>query len=239
MRSRGGLSLGGETGRETRQPWQERVWTIETVNTTGERAARGRLQETSADVVLVQELKVDQSRVSEHQQAAAKDGRSMACSPALRTSECGFSGGTGIAARWGVGARGLQPMPAEVEWPPQHRFSVKVVDAVLGGGLLFGSVYLKSSEGGFAGVTIGILNLVAQVLRAYGGPFVLGGISTCHLGNSSGLAGRTLWAPGLCTLERSLPMCPGGPHRAWISLSSLVRYWIRSSVSGWWLTAGW
>ena len=149
-------------------------WTLETANASCEKTARGRMQETAADVLSLQELRVNESRVLECQKLAAGLGWSARYSPALRTSELGHSGGTGVAAREGVGIRDLEPLPTDVEWPPRHRFSATVVDVVLWKGVFAGSVYLQDGVG-FAGVNIGILNMVAQVLRAYGGPFVLAG----------------------------------------------------------------
>jgi len=94
------------------------VWVLETANTTCEKTAQGRMQETTADVLFLQELKVNEARLQECQGQAAKPGWSARYSAALRTSEVGHSGGTGVAARAGVGIREPEALPTDVEWHP-------------------------------------------------------------------------------------------------------------------------
>ena len=150
------------------------TWMLESLNSTCERSARARLAETPSDIVCVQEHHKLLHELDETKRLSMRAGWKAAYDGALSTTGKGTSGGTGIAVREWVGIRDADVLPTDVEWPPAHRFSLRWVDAVIKGGILVASVYLETGSG-FGGADIGILNMVGQVLRAYGRPFVLGG----------------------------------------------------------------
>ncbi len=160
-------------GRRRRRRRRD-VWLLESVNSTCERSARARLRKTLADVVCVQEHHQLADQLDEVRRLSGRAGWKAAYDSALHTTGKGSSGGTGIAVREWVGIREADALPTDVEWPPQHRFSLRWVDVVVKGGILVGSVYLETGAG-YGGANIGILNMIGQVLRAYGRPFILGG----------------------------------------------------------------
>ena len=159
-------------GRRRRR--RRETWEFETMNATCENSARARLKETPADIVCVQEHRKRSDELEEATRLACRAGWKAAYDPALATVANGSSGGTGVVARDWVGTRAADALPAEVEWPPTHRFSLRWVDAVVKGGILVASVYLETGSG-YGGANIGILNMIGQVLRAYARPFILGG----------------------------------------------------------------
>ena len=119
-----------EVPRKGRAQWTQRRFFVESVNTTGEPAAKGSMTETAANVLLIQEAKIDERDVNRSQEVAGRFGWSVAYFAALRTSDLGYSGGTGKASRRGTGMRNLEALPSDVEYLPVHRFSAKVVNIV-------------------------------------------------------------------------------------------------------------
>ena len=66
-------------------------------------------------------------------------------------------------------------MPDNLDWPPEHRFAMRVVNAVLDNVLAIGSVYATVGLG-YAGENVVFFEQVGRhVLRALDRPFVLGG----------------------------------------------------------------
>jgi hypothetical protein len=160
------MDVGSNT---VRGPALPKLWIFETVNTTGCAAFQARLDETDAHVVAGQEIRLDEADIESRKNTLLKAGWKADFSPALRTSETGWSGGTGISTRSWIGHRKRPTVPADVESPPNPRYLISVVDAVLPTGVLVVTVYLVTGIG-FTGLNIAILNMLAQTLRAIGRP---------------------------------------------------------------------
>ena len=97
----------------------------------------------------------------------------VAVSPTLQSerSESASSGGTGFACRTNITATDVRNVYGMVVCPPQHRLKVQLVNAVLPGGLVVGSV-----DGHFySDQNIGFFNTPGQVLRAIDLPYLAGG----------------------------------------------------------------
>ena len=152
------------------------AWRVETVNVTGAGRLRERLAETGADIVLVQEHRADGARLLDLGALLAKDGWTVALSAAASSgrSDAGTSGGTGICLRRGLAMTQLRGMADDVEWPDEHRLTLRLVNAGPRGGLIVGSVYLTCGVG-LSGPNLEYLSRLGQVLRALGWPFLLGG----------------------------------------------------------------
>ena len=95
--------------------------------------------------------------LDEIKRLSRRAGWKAAYDAALPTTGKGTRGGTGIAVRDWIGIRDADALPSDVEWPPQHRFSLRWVDAIVTGGILVASVYLETGAG-YGGANIGILN---------------------------------------------------------------------------------
>ena len=97
----------------------------------------------------MQEHRAQGAKLEDLKTRVRKDGWDGAFSPAQPTTENddGFSGGTAIVVRKGLTLTDVQGLPAEVGWPPGHRISLRLLNAIAPGGLLVGSVYLTAGKG--------------------------------------------------------------------------------------------
>ena len=149
---------------------------FETVNVTGGGKLHGRLGETSADVVMFQEHHWPGDRIAEERGKLVRAGWQATLAAACQSplSDSGTNGGVGMAATSGLNFATIQGLCSSVEWPPEHRFTFKVLNALLPHGILVGSAYLTTGIG-YAGVNVSFFAMLGQVLRAMNRPFILGG----------------------------------------------------------------
>ena len=68
----------------------------------------------------------------------------------------------------------MRGLDTSVEWPPQHRVKLQLVNAVLLGELVVVSVYLTTAIG-HSRQNVAFLNTLGQVLRAIDLPYLVRG----------------------------------------------------------------
>ena len=105
-----------------------------------------------------------------------KAGWHMGSAPAVVTVVGGVSAGTFVAVR---SHRRMAPVLGSA-WdhsPPGSggRVAAAWVDGVVRGGLLVVSLYLWTNECITSGRNVDVLGAAAQLVRAHGGPYVIGG----------------------------------------------------------------
>ena len=127
-------------------------------------------------MVFLQETHARGARVDELLRGARRDGwlGCLNAAAASDRSEVGSVGGVGIFVRKGLLLTDAEGVDPSVGSPPDHRCILRLVNAVVPGGLLVGCVYLHTSIG-FVGQNLDILNRLGERLRALDRPFVLGG----------------------------------------------------------------
>eukprot|EP00972_Heterocapsa_arctica_P002003 288113-Heterocapsa_arctica.AAC.1 len=73
------------------------LWAIDSLNSNVASTALVYLEDTTADVVMLQELRVDDEQALPVQRAASRAGWSLAVEPAMPTDSGSMSAGVGIA----------------------------------------------------------------------------------------------------------------------------------------------
>ena len=123
-----------------RQGW----WAIDTVNPNAWPAAADYLKRTSAEVVAVQEAKVEGGRhTAEAEQSIRACKWTASLEPCVMSQCGGKSAGVAVAVRSHIGLS--KPAPVEIAQPYQTegRFIMRRVEAMMKGGVHVGSLYLK------------------------------------------------------------------------------------------------
>jgi len=149
------------------------LWAIDTSNANSSLSAVPWMKRSSADLCLVQELKVlGSSGMRSCRSKADKAGWLMHHTEAHRTAANKASGGVAVCARNGIGSS-----PCTVELVPeifQHRLAFAHVAGVSKGGMHAGSIWLRHTEGA-SEANLAILQVAANAIGLIKGPWVLGG----------------------------------------------------------------
>ena len=162
------------TGIADAQWRQSGLWAIDTANTNCLNTAEDKvLGRSSADIVLLQETKVNEKQAAEAaKQRLMNLGWRAHLGLATTTNAGAPSSGTAVLNRR---ANGLAPVEEELAGGEQsHRIAAAWVDGVLKGGILCISVYLKDGVG-LNDSNTKVLDEVLVTAKAAGLPFIIAG----------------------------------------------------------------
>ena len=124
----------------------EKQWAIDTLNPNCGKKAAEYLKWTSADIVMVQEVKVEEEDRKEYEDTARGTGWKLAVQPCLLGEKGGVSAGTAIGCKKHIGLSNHCQDDIDA-WPElKGRFSAKLVGAVCKGGLVTATTATAKSE---------------------------------------------------------------------------------------------
>jgi hypothetical protein len=154
------------------------LWAFETYNPHAMRGASEHLALTRADFVMLQETRVPPVSVKDTESSTANAGWRMSL------EGCGYGHGGGLFAGAAVACRnhvGMAVSCSDDIMPEvlRGRFKIRVVGAVVRGGINVCSCYFHSSLGIAAAPNMNILQAVAAVLSTIGGPWIIGADWNC------------------------------------------------------------
>ena len=154
------------------------LWAFETVNPNAMPGATEHLASTKADFAVIQETKVARSSVNDVETAAGNAGWKLSLEACLHGDGGGPSAGAAVACRNHMG----MSVSCDDDIIPEvlkGRFKLRLIGAVVRGGINFGSCYFHSPMGITATPNMNMLQAVAAVLSTLGGPWIIGADWNC------------------------------------------------------------
>ena len=146
------------------------LWAIDSLNCNAMSTGQSYLEDTAADVVLLQELRVRGDSLLAAQRRAARAKWSLAAEPAAPTDAGSLSAGVGIAVRSHVG---LCPVAGLASLDPcRSRVAVTHMGAICSGGIFLVSAYFWCNEGA-SQRNLELLQCIAQLVRQLHGPWIM------------------------------------------------------------------
>ena len=149
------------------------LWAIDTANANSWKSAHTYLEESAADIILLQETKrLAGSEAIDAERSASRSGWSLLLEPARSTEAGGVSAGVAVAVRSHMGTAKLRLALKKNEL--EHRVQAAWVGSMCRGGFYFISCYLYCAEG-LSSRNLDLLHHIAGVAAALDGPWVIGG----------------------------------------------------------------
>ena len=145
-------------------------WAFDTLNSNIVSTGQAYLEETSADVVFLQELRTAGDHALTAQRRAKKSKWSLAIEPAKRTDADSLSAGVGVAVRSHMGhSRVPDQVPFEC---CDSRVMITHLGAVCTGGIFLVSAYFWCNEGA-SKRNLMVLQCIAQRVLQLHGPWIM------------------------------------------------------------------
>ena len=146
------------------------VWAFDSYNGNCMATAQQYMEQSGADVCLVQESRVADARLRTAERTAARTGWSLSLEAAVWTEMDSTSAGVGVAVRRHIGHSDVASLPLH---PSLHsRVRVSWVRAMCKGGIFCLSAYFWHSEG-LSRRNLDLLEYIAQITRRLHGPWLL------------------------------------------------------------------
>ena len=159
-------------------------WAVDTNNPNSwQTGGSAYVAESTADVILTQEVKIAEGYPQEAAEQAARTAKwKVSIEPCLITAAGGKSAGTAVATRSYIGMSTPKAVATSQHLHPQGHLAIRRVAAMGRGGVHIGSIYCfsEANEGGIHSESnLGLLKSAAFTINSLVGPWIVGGDWNC------------------------------------------------------------
>ena len=156
------------------------LFAVDTVNPNAWSVGADYMNRTSADVILVQEVKLPEGDPCQAAEQAARNAKwKLATEPCLVTAKGGRSAGAAVATRNYIGMSVPGAVEASQSLHAKGHFVMRRVAAMGKGGVHCGSAYFYSGVGIAAKCNLDLLDTMAFTISGLVGPWIIGDDWNC------------------------------------------------------------